>query len=321
MPLSVLLCVLVLLACNVAVTGATPQTLRVVTTVAPLTDMVQQVGRQVIHLHGLVPAGVNSHTFQPAPSDVQHLAHADLVIINGLHLEVAIEKLAHSSGKPGLILLKLGDNTISKADWVFDFSFPEAQGHPNPHLWLNVEYAMRYVTLIRDQLMVLDASHATQYQHNAARYLDRLRQLDDCIAAAIATIPPPHRRLLTYHDSWPYFARRYGMTVLGAVQPANFFEPAPRELARLVDQIRQANIPAVFGSEVFPSKVLEKIAAETGVRYVTTLRDDVLPGQPGEVQHSYIGMMRDNVTTMVTVLGGQPQEFSTCSAPLLGETE
>jgi zinc/manganese transport system substrate-binding protein len=321
MPLSVLLCVLVLLSGAVAAASAAPQTLRVVTTVAPLTDMVQQVGRQNIHLHGLVPAGVNSHTFQPAPSDVQHLAHADLVIINGLHLEVAIEKLAHSSGKPGLTLLRLGDNTISQAEWVFDFSFPEAQGHPNPHLWLNVEYAMKYVALIRDQLVRLDASHATRYQQHAARYLDRLRQLDQCIAAAIATIPLSHRRLLTYHDSWPYFARRYGMIVLGAIQPANFFEPAPRELARLVDQIRQSNIPAVFGSEVFPSKVLEKIAAETGVRYVTTLRDDVLPGHPGEAQHSYIGMMSDNVTTIVAALGGQPQEFSTCTAPLLRETE
>jgi ABC-type Zn uptake system ZnuABC Zn-binding protein ZnuA len=321
MPVAVLLGVLVLLLCNISTTIATPQTLRVVTTVAPLTDMVQQVGGQAIHLHGLVPAGVNSHTFQPAPSDVQHLAHADLVIINGLHLEVASEKLAHSSGKPGLTLLKLGDNTISRAEWVFDFSFPEAQGHPNPHLWLNVEYAMKYVALIRDQLVRLDASNVSRYEHNAARYLDRLRQLDQCIAAAIATIPPSHRRLLTYHDSWPYFARRYGMTVLGAIQPANFFEPAPRELARLIDQIRQANIPAVFGSEVFPSKVLEKIAAETGVRYVTTLRDDVLPGQPGEAQHSYIGMMSDNVTTMVAALGGQPQGFSTCSAPLLRENE
>jgi ABC-type Zn uptake system ZnuABC Zn-binding protein ZnuA len=321
MPLAVLLCMLVLLSCQIPAALGASETLRVVTTVAPLTDMVQQVGRQAIYLHGLVPAGVNSHTFQPAPSDVQHLAHANLVIINGLYLEVAIEKLAHSSGKPGLTLLKLGDNTISKAEWVFDFSFPEAQGHPNPHLWLNVEYAMKYVALIRDQLMRLDASQATQYQQNATRYLDRLRQLDQCIAAAITTIPPSHRRLLTYHDSWPYFARRYGMTVLGAIQPANFFEPAPRELARLVDQIRQANIPAVFGSEVFPSKVLEKIAAETGVRYVTTLRDDVLPGQPGETQHSYIGMMSDNVTAMVAALGGQPQEFSTCSAPLLRETE
>jgi ABC-type Zn uptake system ZnuABC Zn-binding protein ZnuA len=252
---------------------------------------------------------------------VQYLAQADVVIINGLHLEVAIEKLARSSGKPELTLLKLGDKTISRAEWVFDFSFPEAQGHPNPHLWLNVAYAMQYVTLIRDQLMALDTANAAQYDRQAGRYLDRLQQLDQCITAAIETIPAPQRRLLTYHDSWPYFARRYGLTVIGAIQPANFFEPSPRELARLVDQIRQSNIPAVFGSEVFPSKVLEKIAAETGVRYVTTLRDDVLPGSPGEAQHSYLGMMSDNVTMIVAALGGQPQEFSTCIAPILRETE
>jgi ABC-type Zn uptake system ZnuABC Zn-binding protein ZnuA len=298
-----------------------PAKLRVVTTVAPLTDMVAQVGQEAIHLHGLVPAGVNSHTFQPAPSDVQLLALADLVIVNGLYLEVAIEKLARSSGKPGAALLKLGDNTIRPADWVFDFSFPAAQGHPNPHLWLNVEYAMQYVALIRQQLTTLDPSRATQYEENASRYLDRLRRLDQCIVTAVATIPLPQRRLLTYHDSWPYFARRYGMTVIGAIQPANFFEPSPRELARIVDQIRQTHIPAVFGSEVFPSKVLEKIAAETGVRYVSTLRDDVLPGNPGDARHSYLGMMSENVTTMVAALGGLPQEFSTCTVPIFRETE
>jgi ABC-type Zn uptake system ZnuABC Zn-binding protein ZnuA len=321
MPVFLLCLICLLWSCGTSSARAEPALLRVVTTVAPLTDMVRQVGRQAIHLHGLVPAGVNSHTFQPAPSDVQYLAQADVVIMNGLHLEVAIEKLTRSSGKPGLTLLKLGDNTISRAEWVFDFSFPEAQGHPNPHLWLNVAYAMQYVVLIRDQLMGLDASRAAQYAQHASRYLDLLRQLDQCIATAIMTIPASQRRLLTYHDSWPYFARRYGMTVVGAIQPANFFEPSPRELARLVDQIRQTNIPAVFGSEVFPSKVLEKIAAETGVRYVTTLRDDVLPGHPGEAQHSYIGMMSDNVTTMVAALGGQPQEFSTCIVPILRETE
>jgi ABC-type Zn uptake system ZnuABC Zn-binding protein ZnuA len=321
MLLSVLCIVLTLLSGLVAFATATPSTLRVVTTVAPLTDMVQQVGGQAMQVHGLVPAGVNSHTFQPAPSDVQLLASADLVIMNGLHLEVAIEKLARSSGKPGLMLLKLGDHTISKGEWVFDFSFPEAQGHPNPHLWLNVDYAMQYVALIRDQLIALDAPKAAQYQTNATRYLDRLRQLDQCIATAIATIPPAQRRLLTYHDSWPYFARRYGMVVVGAIQPANFFEPTPRELARIVDQIRHTKVPAVFGSEVFPSKVLEKIAAETGVRYVTTLRDDVLPGNPGEARHSYVGMMSENVTTMVSALGGHSQEFATCVAPLLRETE
>jgi ABC-type Zn uptake system ZnuABC Zn-binding protein ZnuA len=295
--------------------------LRVVTTVAPLTDMAKQVGGEAIALHGLVPEGVNSHTFHPTPGDVRYLAEADVVILNGLYLEIPIEKLARSSGKPTVTILKLGDNTISRDDWVFDASFPEAHGHPNPHLWLNVAHAIRYVTLIRDQFMHLDPTQAATYAKNTERYVHRLTRLDQCITAAVATIPAARRKLLTYHDSWPYFARRYGMTVLGAVQPANFSEPSAREVARLIDQVRQTQVPAVFGSEVFPSRVLEKIAAETGVQYVDALRDDDLPGALGDAQHSYMGMMLGNVTTMLQVLGGDATPFETCTTTLLDTKE
>ena len=87
--------------------------LRVVTTVAPITDMVRRVGGEALHVHGLVPEGVNSHTFQPAPGDVQYLAQADLMVLNGLDLEVPIEKLVHSSGKPGVTVLKLGSVNVT----------------------------------------------------------------------------------------------------------------------------------------------------------------------------------------------------------------
>ena len=286
--------------------------LHVATTVAPLTDMVRQVGGDLLHVHGLVPEGVNSHTFQPAPSDIQYLAQADLVVLNGLHLEIPIEKLVRSNGKPGVTILKLGEHTVRQSEWVFDASFPKTQGHPNPHLWLNVDYAMHYVTLIRDHVSALDRDNAAVYHQNAASYLAQLAHLDRCITAAMRLLEPHQRKLLTYHDSWPYFARRYGLTIVGAVQPANFSEPAPREVARLIDQLRREKVPAVFGSEVFPSKVLLKIASEAGVRYVTTLRDDVLPGAPGEPDHSYTGMMRHNVTAMLEALGGMPATFATC---------
>jgi ABC-type Zn uptake system ZnuABC Zn-binding protein ZnuA len=293
----------------------------VVTTVAPITDLVRQVGGTAIQVHGLVPAGVNAHTFQSTPHAVQYLAEADLVILNGLYLEEPTEKLLRSSGKPGVTLLKLGEQTITRAEWVFDFSFPKAQGHPNPHLWLDVAYAMTYTALIRAQLSTLDPAHAALYHANAERYLARLTRLDQCILQATASIPPPQRTLLTYHDSWPYFARRYGLTVLGAMQPANFFEPSPRELARIIEQIRRQKVPAIFGSEVFPSKVLEKIALETGVRYITALRDDAFPGNPGDPEHSYIGMMLDNVRTMVQALGGTPAVLQSCAITLLRETK
>ncbi len=122
----------------------------------------------------------------------------------------------------------------------------------------------------------------------------------------MATIPPSQRKLVTYHDSFAYFAPRYGMQVVGAVQPADFKEPSGPEVAAIIDQLRREHVPAIFGSEVFPSTVLDEIGREAGVHYVTTLRDDDLPGNPDEPQHTYVGMMLEDVRTMVLALGGRP---------------
>ena len=298
--------------CAVGLHSAAAAPLRVITSIPPVTDLVRQVGGEVIQLQTLVPTGVSSHTFQPTPGDVHYLTQADLVILNGLSLELAIEKLLRCCGNPKAKLLKLGDQTLSQEEWVFGFSFPKSQGNPNPHLWLNVDIARRYVELIRDQLCALDPQHGEQYRGNAARTLDHLSRLDRCITTAVGTIPPAARTLVTYHDAWPYFAKRYGLSVLAVVQPANFAEPSAREVARIVDRLRQADVPAMFGSEIFASRVAEKIAREAGIRFITPLYDEVLPGAPGEPQHSYSGMMQRNVTTIVAGLGGDAAVFDQC---------
>jgi ABC-type Zn uptake system ZnuABC Zn-binding protein ZnuA len=279
-------------------------TLKVVTTVAPITNIVRNVGGDKIDLTGIVPEGADSHTFEPAPSDAAILGEADLVIVNGLHLEEPTLKLAEANKKPGRELLLLGDNTVTKADWVFDFSFPQDQGDPNPHLWMNVAYAMKYAELSRDALIKLDPANKAAYEKNAATYLALLDTLDKGIMAAVKTVPEQNRRLLTYHDSWPYFAKRYGMTVIGAIQPADFAEPSAKEVADIVDQIKKEQVPAIFGSEVFPSKVLEQIGRETSVKYIDTLRDDDMPGDKTAPEHTYVGMVLENMQTMLTALGG-----------------
>jgi manganese/iron transport system substrate-binding protein len=277
---------------------------KVLTTVSPLTDIVHNIGGSLIELHGLIPEGTDSHTFEPAPSDVRFMAEADLIILNGLHLETPVERLAAANKKPAARILKLGDNTITQKDWVFDFSFPHEKGDPNPHLWLNVAYAMRYAELVRDALMQLDPANKQIYEQKAKRYLARLSRLDEAIRAAMRTIPAKNRKLVTYHDSFAYFCPRYGCTVIGAIQPSDFSEPAPRDVAALIDQLKAERVPAIFGSEVFPSKVLNQIGKEAGVKFISTLRDDDLPGPPGSSEHTYIGMMIQDVRTIVRSLGG-----------------
>lgn len=279
-------------------------TLNVATTVAPISSIVRNIGGTRIDLKGIVPDGTNSHTFEPAPSDAAILAGADLVIVNGLALEEPTIRLAAANLKPGAEIVSLSEQTIARAEWAFDFSFPEAEGDPNPHLWVNVPYALRYAELTAEALSARDSANADYYAGNLASYRETLERLDAGIAAAVQTVPAANRRLLTYHDSYAYFARRYGMEVIGAVQPSDFSEPSPREVAGLIDQIREAGVPAVFGSEVFPSDVLEQIAAEAGARYVDELRDDDPPGAPGDPEHTYVGMMLRNMELMLPALGG-----------------
>lgn len=284
--------------------------INVLTTVAPITDIVRNVGGSRIDLHGLIPEGTDSHTFEPAPSDIRFIASADLILLNGLNLEVPTEKLVAANKKKEARVLKLADNTISRKEWIFDFSFPESEGNPNPHLWLNVAYAIRYAELARDALSAIDSQGAPLYRKNAERYIGRLKRLDEAIFAAVSTIPSRNRKLLTYHDSFAYFAPRYGMKVIGAIQPSSFSEPSPRDVAALIDQLRREKVPAIFGSEVFESKVLEQIGREAQVQFIATLRDDDLPGGPDDPQHTYIGMMLENVRTMIGVLGGNPARLA-----------
>jgi ABC-type Zn uptake system ZnuABC Zn-binding protein ZnuA len=128
--------------------------------------------------------------------------------------------------------------------------------------------------------------------------------LDDAMKVATATIPKNERNLLTYHDAYAYFARHFEYEVIGAIQPQSFEEPSPKDIAALIDQVKSKKVKAIFGSEVFPSPVLEQIGKETGVRYIDVLRDDDLPGEPGDAEHSWAGLMKFNYITIVEALGG-----------------
>ena len=292
--------------------------LQVVTTVSPITNIVYNIGGDRIKLQGVVPEGVNSHTFEPQPSVARKLAEADLIIINGLNLEDSTLRLAQASMQDNAELIMLGELTIEPEDYVYDFSFPLDAGSPNPHLWPNPIHALRYAEIVRDALLLHDPDNADYYNANFDAYQARLQALDKAIAATIASIPPDNRKLLTYHDSWAYFASRYELAVIGAIQPSDFAEPSARDMANLIVQLRKEKVPAIFGSEVFPSPVLEQIAREADVQFVDTLRDDDLPGQPGDDNHSYVGMMVEDVSIMAASLDGDPSliaNFDTTNIP------
>jgi ABC-type Zn uptake system ZnuABC Zn-binding protein ZnuA len=306
----VVTCGLLVVATGCASTGPATDGLRVVTSVAPLTDIARQVAGRAATVTGVVPEGVDSHTFEPTPQTARTIASADVIFLNGLHLEDPTLELARANRKDGASIFLLGDHTIEPADYIYDFSFPSSDGKPNPHLWMDVPNAIAYAELVRDRMATADPDHAEVYRARCRDYVAELESLDAAIRSAVETVPESNRVLLTYHDSFAYFAADYGFRVIGAIQPADFAEPSAQEVARLVDQIEGENVPAIFGSEVFPSPVLAQIARETGVRYEDSLRDDDLPSDPGDPEHSYVGLMAYDVATIVTDLGGDPSAVS-----------
>lgn len=295
--------------------------LKVATTVAPITNIVENIGGDRIQLEGMVPEGVNSHIFEPQPSLARVLTDADLIIANGLFLEEPTLKLAEANKKEDTPILLLGDGAITREQWQFDFSFPESEGHPNPHLWPDPTLGLKYAELAQEQMASLDPDNADYYKENLEAFRQRINSMDAAIRQSVATIPPENRRLVTYHDSWAYFALSYGMEVIGAVQPSDFAEPSAREVAEIIDQVKELSLPAVFGSEEFPSDVLETIAREGNTTFVDQLADDDLPGAPGDPDHSYLGLMRQNMRIMIPALGGNADAFDDVDVSPVFESE
>ena len=301
--------VLALSACGDPSTAAgNDGRLTIATTVSPITSIVSTIAGDRAKVVGIVPEGTNSHTFEPPPSAAKVLSRADIVFINGLKLEDPTAELAEANAKDGSELVELGTRVLPEAQWIYDFSFPKSEGKPNPHLWTDPTYAIKYAAEVRDTLSRRDPDNAAAYATRYTAFEQQATALIDALRADQTTIPG-EKLLLTYHDAYAYFAKTFGWTVLGAVQPKDFEDPTPKEVANLIEQVRAKKVPTIFGSEVFPSKVLEQIGRESGARYEATLRDDDLPGKPGEAGHSWLGLMRYDYSTMIKGLGGTPTQL------------
>ena len=296
-------------ACSASAAPGADGRIVVATTVSPITSIVANVGGDRVDVRGIVPEGTNSHTFEPAPQVAALLSEADVVFVNGLQLEEPTKDLAQTNAKDGAVLVEIGDEVLPASEWIYDFSFPEEDGKPNPHLWTDPTYAARYAEVVKDTLSAADPDNADYYETNYQAFLVQTEQLADALRKDQATVPDGDLKLVTYHDAYAYFARTFGWQVIGALQPKNFEDPTPQEVARIIDQVRAEGVPVIFGSEVFPSAVLEEIGRATGARYEDTLRDDDLPGAPGDPEHSWLGLMRYDYTTMISGLGGTTEHL------------
>lgn len=278
------------------------------------TAIVREVAGTLVQVDSVVPPGGNGHTYEPVPGDAIKVVEADLFFEIGLDLNPAVSNFVKANSKPGLVTVTLADaipsNEVISTDSAEEIA---SHGHAhafNAHLWTDPVYVIAYVNKIKTALVSLDSPNSLIYEDRANKFIARLQRLDSVFRTAINSIPVPNKKLVVYHDSWSYFGRRYGISIIGAIQPVSFSEPSADEVRRMVDQIRRENVPAFFGSEVFPSDVLETIASETGSRYFADLSDEELPGNPGTAEHSYEGMMIANVRLITSALGGDVSIFN-----------
>jgi zinc/manganese transport system substrate-binding protein len=298
-------------------------TLPVVATYSILGDLVAQVGREKISLTTLVGAGSDAHTYEPSPGDSANLADAVVVFENGLAFEEWLDDLYTASGSSasrvvvteGIAPLPAPEEGHHEGEEHAEEAAsgtPEAEAHAeeehgeyDPHVWHNPQNAIIMVERIRDGLVAADAANAEAYTANAAAYIAQLNELDAFVNTEIAKLPAEKRKLVTGHDTFGYFAERYGFelvgTALGAIS-TEVADPAAGELAELIEDIKAAGVPAIFAENISNTDVMETIAREAGVTLAPTLYTDAL-GEAGSDGDTYLKMVRYNVTTIVAALG------------------
>ena len=264
--------------------------LRVVTTTTVLADIVRSVGGSRVDVRSIVPVGVGPEDYEPKPDDARAIADARLIISNGVGLDDFLGRLlASGGGGASHVVLGAGLPAIT------------VDGEPNPHFFLDPTIVRTsYLPKIADALGRLAPTDRTAFEENAAAYGRALDALDAELLAEVATIPPANRKLVTFHDAFPYFARHFGFELVGVVVANVGQEPTAAELAALVDKVRAAGVKAVFAEAQFNPDLARTLADEAGIeRVVTTLYNDALGPAPAD---SYPGLMRWNVRQIVEAL-------------------
>jgi manganese/iron transport system substrate-binding protein len=287
-----------------AVALAPGDRLRVLATTSIVADVVAAVGGSRLDLTSLVPAGVDPHAFEPTPQDVRQVADAQVIFENGLGLEAFLDDLIQSAGSGAPRI-----SVSTRIDAIPAGVHPgeesgSAHSEWDPHVWLDPQNVISWTQVIEESLSALDPQGASAYAQGAQVYRRELLALDTEVEALLAVIPDGQRRVVTDHEEFAYFARRYAFEIVGAVIPAPSAaaEPSARELAALETIIRTTSVRAVFVSSVVSPALARQVADDTGARLVTlyahSLSDAAGPAP------NYLELMRLNARLIAEALGG-----------------
>jgi len=262
-----------------------------------VTALARIVGGDQLELTGLLKANVDPHAYEPTPEDAKALAHAQLIVINGVGLEAWFEKLIKASGSQAVIV------DTSQGITLRQRSSEDGKTEADPHIWHSASNVVSMVNNIRDGLSKADATKAETYKANAAAYEKKLNELDQYIKQQLATVPAANRKLVTNHETFGYYAERYGLRVIGSIIPSmdTNFQPSAKDVAELVKKIKTESVKAIFTEPSINPALAQQIAREAGVKVVTGLYGDTL-GPAGSGADTVDGMLKHNTDLMVASL-------------------
>ncbi len=265
--------------------------LSVVATTTVFADIVRNVGGDRVSVASIIPAGAGPEDYEPKPDDAKKLVGADLIVSNGVGLDDFLDKLMTAAGEGSATRLVLADGIPTIL----------VDGTPNPHFWLDPSLvAGHYVPSIVAALTTLDPPGASAYQANATAYIAQVSAMDAANKAKFDAIPAANRKLVTFHDAFPYFAKHYGFELIGVILANVGQEPSASDLAALVQKVKAAGVKAVFSEAQFSPQLVHTLAQETGITsVVTTLYNDTLGPPPAD---TYLKMMAWNADQIVTAL-------------------
>lgn len=311
-PAFLRLAFVLLLACILWAPAARAQPLKVVTSFSIIADLVKQVGGENVDVTPLVKPGSDAHMFEPTAQDARILAQADILFINGLGFEPWMQRLKHAAGFNGTEIT-VSENIAPLAfhEQAHDGKSESIHGHEqhahhehhelDPHAWQDVRNVVIYVQNIAVALAIADPSNAQHYTQRAQAYIAQLEALDRKIRESIESLPENHRILITTHDAFSYFGHAYGLTIIASMGTSSDEEPSAADIARLINQIRTVQAPAVFLENVMNPALMQQVTRETSAVLGGELYSDAL-SEPGTAADTYIGMMEHNLETLMQAL-------------------
>jgi ABC-type Zn uptake system ZnuABC Zn-binding protein ZnuA len=272
----------------------------VLATTSVFADIAKLALGDTVTIDTIVPAGVDVHTFEPSPADAEKLADADLILMNGLGLDEWVLTLLEGAGKTEADVLELGEDLVGFEYIESTEEEPATDDHghggTDPHIWLDPAGAQLYMERIAQRVSDDRADLADRIALAFGEGVDQLTALKNDIAAKYAAIPARKRKIVTFHDAFGYYARAYGITIVGVAVEAPGQDPSVQEIAALIEAIRAAGVTSIFSEVQFPSKVLDQIATETGAVVLEDLYSDALGAAPAD---TYVGAMQRNAEAIL----------------------